>query len=317
MNTYSSNQLTVQVVGWNSADTLAATCRALRAAVSEGITVRYLDNASTDDSVSIVKTLLPQAEIMRLPTNQGFVAHNLGFSKCTTPLVMTCDPDLEIDWNGIKKLLGFFDNARIAALQGKLLRTEGNKLIDSAGIVTTLALNGKERGAGEADTGQFESAATVAAVSGACGIYRKAALDQIAYKDFEIFDNDFFAYKEDVDLGWRLRRAGWEIKYFPVLIGRHRRTLGKRGVIPWYLNPAGLYRRLSSPRTAYSLRNYVWMLIKNISVGQLAVFGLFICLRLAYFFILSLLCPPLFKAWPQILHGWPDMLRKRAAAKRI
>jgi hypothetical protein len=73
-------------------------------------------------------------------------------------------------------------------------------------------------------------------------------------------------------------------------------------------------QRLASPRTRYSLRNWVWMIVKNVSWRQEMAADLFITGRLAVFFILSLLHPPLLKVWVEIARGLPIMFAKREAA---
>jgi GT2 family glycosyltransferase len=273
--------------------------------------IRYIDNASTDQSVSLVRRQLPGAEIIQLSENRGFAgAHNAGLARCTTAYVLTHDPDLAVDWPGVQKLLAAFADPHLAAIQGKLLRAQGN-IIDSAGIIRTRALNGHERGALEEDQGQYEEAAPLLAVTGACGMYRMAALQDVEEPGGQYFDEDFFAYKEDVDLGWRLNRAGWKVCYRPVYVGRHRRSLGRRGLMNWGIRPDAVMVRLRTKRTRYSLRNWVWMMAKNASLKEEMAAELFIDARLLLFFCFSLLYWPLFPVWGEIIRGLPDMMNKR------
>lgn len=311
--------LTIQIVGWNSADHLPQTLTALKEVPLSEVIIRYIDNASTDNSVEIVKSAVPTADVIVLPKNLGFAkAHNIGFAKCTTPFVLTHDPDVNINWHGIKELLDSFSDERVGAIQGKLMRVKVHEdeeaIIDSAGIVHTLSLNGRERGAGEIDRGQFNMPAHVLAVTGACGLYRMSALKTVAYNGDEIFDNDFFAYKEDVDLGWRLNKAGFLCQYEPVAVGTHKRTLGRGSGANWGSNVGSFYKRLKSRRTRYSLRNYVWMVAKNATLSQLLWHDIFIEVRLLAFFALSLLYPPLFSVWREIWQNLPSMLRKRLSS---
>lgn len=311
-------KLTIQIVGWNSANVLPETLAALRSIPRDEAHILYIDNASEDASVRLVREVLPQAAVIELPENRGFSgAHNAGLTSCQTPYVLTHDPDLVLDWNGVKELLRAFDDSKVGAVQGKLYRvskqvsSKGINIIDSAGIVHTLALNGKERGANQEDAGQFEQEVRLLAVTGACGLYRRAALKSVAHGGTEFFDEDFFAYKEDVDLGWRLNKAGWKVLYRPVLMGRHRRTLGRRGVLGWSLSPRVVYRRLKDTRTRLSMRNWMWMVAKNVSLKQILVHEVFIDLRLAVFVLFSFIYWPLLRVWPEIRRGLPRMLKKR------
>lgn len=310
--------VTIQIVTWNSADVLPDTLAALKQVPPSQAVIRFIDNHSTDATRRLIAVALPGADVVALPHNIGFAAaHNLGFAKCTTPFVLTCDPDVAIAWNGIVELLELFGDDEVAAAQGKLVRPQADAaaraVIDSAGIVRTFSLNGRERGAGELDLGQYNAPAIVDAVTGACGLYRLSALQKIAHHGTEIFDEEFFAYKEDVDAGWRLQRAGFVSKYEPVLAGIHRRTLGAGSKHNWGGNPVSFYRRLMNVRTHYSLRNYMWLLMKNISGGELIIHDIAIAGRLLVFAFFTIFYPPLLMAWLQALQGLPSMVRKRVA----
>lgn len=277
---------------------------ALAALPADEVVIRYLDNGSNDGSVALVKKLLPRAEIIALGCNTGFApAHNEGFRRATTPYVLIHNPDLVIDWHGIKKILHAFNDSTVAAVQGKLMCRPGSgdtNIIDSAGIVLTRALNGVDRGAGEIDRGQYDALADVLAVTGACALYRVEAIRGIGF-----FDEDFFSYKEDVDLGWRLKKAGWRSVYVPIIAGYHQRHLKA-----WRLGT--FYARLRDPRTRYSLRNWVWMVVKNVTLWQEIKAELFIDARLLVWLGLSFLYPPLLTVWWEILSGWPRMVAKRS-----
>lgn len=307
--------LTIQIVTWNGARVLPETLVVLKDIPPTQATIRFIDNHSTDVTRRLIAAALPGADILALPQNIGFAAaHNLGFAKATTPYVVTCDQDVALSWAGVVELVESFSDEAVAAVQGKLLRAarsaDGRPLIDSAGIVRTLALNGVDRGAGLVDSGQYNAPDEVAAVTGGCAIWRLSALRQVAYGESEVFDEDFFAYKEDVDLGWRLRRAGYVLRYEPVLMGIHHRTFGAGSAEARWTS---LYRRLQNVRTHYSLRNYIWMLVKNISAKEILIYDIAIAGRLLIFVFLTVLYPPLLMAWLQALQKLPLMVRKRVA----
>lgn len=305
--------LTIQIVGWNSEAVLAVALEGLREVSRQPVVIRYIDNGSSDNSVKLVRRALPKVEIIELPHNVGFAAaHNFGFARTTTPFVLTCDPDLKLNWPGIQQLLTFFDDDTLGAVQGKLLRYDDASLIDSAGIDLSFSLNGRERGAHEKDVGQYAKDWPITAATGACALYRMSALKKVADSQGKIFDEDFFSYKEDVDLGWRLRKAGWGVRYYPVLVGWHKRTLGKRGIGGWGLTLAAIKERLASKRTRYSLRNWVWMVIKNASARQLITLWPFILGRVFVFLVLSVWSWSLLAVWPEIIGGIPLMIRKRS-----
>lgn len=293
-------------------DTLAA----LKNIPPSQAVIRFIDNHSTDGTRRLIAAALPGADVVALPHNVGFAAaHNLGLAKCTTPFVLTCDPDVAIVWPGVAELLESFSDDEVGAVQGKLIRPQtdvsARAIIDSAGIMRNFSLNGQERGAGEIDLGQYNAPAMLDAVTGACGLYRLSALRSIAHQESEIFDEEFFAYKEDVDVGWRLQRAGFVSRYEPVLVGIHRRTLGPGSKNNWGGTPVSFYRRLKNVRTHYSLRNYIWLLVKNVSGREILIHDIAIAGRLFVFALLTIVYPPLLMAWLQAIQKLPIMIHKR------
>ena len=310
---YMEKLLTIQILGWNGEKHLRATAEALAQVPPDSANIRYIDNGSTDNSLTIIRELLPHADILKFHENQGFAkAHNAGIAKCTTPFILTLDQDQEIIWQGIEKLIeAMQQNPKLGAVQGKLYRKNGDHIIDSTGIVHTLSFNGKERGSNETDTGQYEEPADLLAVTGGCGLYRIEALRQVA-QGGEFFDEQFFAYKEDVDLGWRLNNMGWQVQYIPVLASYHARTLGKRGLFNWGLSLKNIHARINSPRTRWSLRNYMWMIAKNASTREIIFHWVFIKSRLFVFFVLSLFSKELFSVWKEV---WVELKRMREKGK--
>lgn len=308
------HKITIQIVGWNSAKDLLMAINGLKNA-QENVVIRYIDNNSTDESVEMIRQHLPKADIVELSENKGFAeANNIGIRMCDTEFIMLHNPDVTADLGGIQKILDVFKDERVGAAQGKLYRDGGEdkRIVDSVGITMTLALNGKERGAGEIDDGQYEKATEVSAVTGAAGIYRVSALREVAYKDLEVFDKDFFAYKEEVDLGWRLRNANWRCMYVPVRHGVHHRSLRGYKMKDFLMKPGLLAEKLSDVRTRYSFRNWVWMVIKNTTIKQAFKYEIFVDLRLACLLLLSLFYWPLFGVWGETIKGIPMMIAKRS-----
>jgi GT2 family glycosyltransferase len=305
--------LTIQIVGWNNEAALRASLPNLKKIPVDEVDVFFIDNNSSDNSVAFVQTLLPTATIIRNSYNKGFgEAHNQAIRLCRTPFILTHNPDLVLNWVGTKELVAAFADAKVGAVQGKLYRDEGNHTFDSTGIVQNLTLTGQERGAGERDQGQYDAATPLWAVTAACGLYRVQALREVAYRDHEYFDQDFFAYREDVDLGWRLNKAGWQVRYLPIVAGVHQRSLKATGRIGWGLNPVKVYARLRDRRTRLSLRNWLWMVIKNATIQEHFKHELFVDARTLFFFLLSITYPPLLTVWVEILVGIPRMIAKRS-----
>jgi GT2 family glycosyltransferase len=303
--------LTIQIVTWNSADDLRESLPVLANMPASEVVIRVVDNGSRDNSVSMVKQYLPHADVIELAENRGFSGgHNVALAKCQTEFIMLYNPDLNANWRGIQKVLEVFEDKKVGSAQGLLLRTASlgrEEQIDSAGIVMTKALNGQERGAGEKNVGQYDQQDEIDACTGAAAIYRVTALREVAFYpptggDIEVLDQDFMAYKEDVDLGWRLRKAGWKNMFVPVVQGMHTRSLSID--IP-------LWQRMNDVRTRYSFRNWIWMIYKNATFKELLLHEISIDARLFVFFLLTLRHPSFFKVWLETWLGLPKIIRKR------
>jgi len=304
------HQLTIQLVTWNSAAALRRSLPTLQRVDPSIARIRVIDNASADDSLALVQAALPSADIVRLPENTGFAGgHNKGFRRCTTPFVLVLNPDVQVQWGGIAALLKHLANPAVGAVQGKLYRQ--GLIIDSAGVMLTAAFNGRERGAGVADTGQYSEVAGIDGVTGACALYRLSALQAVAHPKGEIFDEDFWAYKEDVDLSWRLRRAGWKLLYVPVTVGTHPRSLRSESNLGWPASGAGMWRRLKDTRTRYSFRNWLWTIVKNATAADMLIHGPAIAARGLVLAGLSVLYWPAARAWSEAIAGMPAMVAKR------
>jgi len=130
---------------------------------------------------------------------------------------------------------------KIGAVTGKLLKwstfpeapstEEGGAKIDTTGLLAYASHYFAERGHGEPDQGQYDSAGEIWGASGAAVMFRMEALQDIKQSENEFFDKNFFMYKEDIDLSYRLRWAGWKIFYTPQAISWHDRTAQDPGGI--------------------------------------------------------------------------------------
>lgn len=191
----------------------------------------FFDNASTDDSVAFVKKHFPQVRVVVNKKNTGYAGGaNAAIKASRGEYVLIANPDILMEPDFLKKAVAVFKDAKVAAVSGKLRwwnfeKNKKSEILDSTGLVMYRSRRCVDRGQGEVDEGQYDSAEEVFGVPGACGLYRRAALEKCAVFG-EIFDEDFFMYKEDVDLAWRLRLAGWKAFYQPSAVAYHARGTG-------------------------------------------------------------------------------------------
>ncbi len=252
--------VSIVVVTWNSARFLPRCIAGIRAQTYEPIEVIVVDNASSDASVALAAGF----EFIRNDTNRGFsAAVNQGIAVARGAFVLLCNPDAFLDQRYVAELVSAITaDDRIGSATGTLLREVGD-VIDSAGIrmtrsgrhldiqkvtegvapptsaviVSREALPSNENAAEVGGATLRSNAAEVFGVSGAAGMYRMSFLRDVAI-DGEIFDEDFFAFREDADIAWRGQLLGWRSIHVPAATARHVRrvTPERRGELPPEIN---------------------------------------------------------------------------------
>lgn len=329
-----ARKMVINVVTWNSQDFLRGFLSSLKQQDSDDFSLTVVDNASTDGTVNWLRTEHPEVAVLRNFRNLGFArAHNQAIEMTLSRwagenlddrYIMAANPDLEFAPGAIRLALAFMSAYPEAAVCGpKLLRiflkpdanlegceTLRSNIIDSVGLEIDRARRVVDRGAGEEDRGQYNEAARVFGLCGACVIFRASALARAKLAG-EYFDEDFFAYKEDADLAWRMRRLGLNAYYLPQAVVWHHRQVPARPAVGWF--GAWRARRQKSPRVNYlSSRNHVWLIIKNDEGWNLMRHGFWwlpyeIMKLAAGLFSWSSL-----KGQAAAVRGLPRMLKKRA-----
>ena len=193
-------------------------------------TVVVVDNGSTDGSLEAGIAAAPGIEVVDPGVNLGYgTATNRGAAASTSEFVLVCNPDLEVPADAVETLADALDRDPGLALVGPLIRTPSGdrypsarqfpSMIDAAGHAMlgifapgnrfTRSYQRSELDATGADASGIGTV-DVDWVSGACFLVRREAFEEVGG-----FDESFFMYLEDVDLCWRLERAGWRVGYVP------------------------------------------------------------------------------------------------------
>ena len=202
-----------------------------------------IDNNSIDGSRNYLKTLrqsAPHINIIFNEKNIGFAAgHNEGIRGSDSEYILCLNQDVILDENFLKNAVEILNkNVRMGALQPKLLQLkeingelQKTDIIDTTGLIMFKNRRVINRGQGnQCSISNFQFSNEIFGADGAAPIYKREMLESIKIpirnNDFEYFDEDFFMYKEDVDLAWRMRLYGWKIFYAPDVIGWHARGAG-------------------------------------------------------------------------------------------
>ncbi len=234
--------LSIIIVGYNSAEPLAACLRSLaecRDIVSREVLV--VDNASADDTGEMVRRDFPWAEYHENAANVGLSrAVNRGIRASRGRHILVLNPDIEARPGSLDALVGFMDATPGAGLAGaKLINTDGSLQLSCRAFYTfwTLLLRRTFLGKLFRRSGAIrrhlmldydhESPREVDWVLGACMLVRRAAM-----ADVGAMDERFFLYFEDVDWCYRMWRGGWKVWYVPdaVMDHRHARASARPGL---------------------------------------------------------------------------------------
>jgi GT2 family glycosyltransferase len=203
-----------------------------RQQLNQPFEVVVVDNGSNDGSPEMVLREFGSEPAFRLKLirnsdNRGFcAANNQGFAASASDLVALLNNDAEAEPDWLRGLAGAFEEGReIGMAASKILVYEDPRRIDKAGHLIYPDGQNRGRGSGELDAGQYDRIEEVLWPDGCAAMYRREMLDEIGG-----FDEDFFAYADDAELGLRARIAGWKCIYIPHAVVRHHRgaTLGVR-----------------------------------------------------------------------------------------
>lgn len=268
------------VVNWNGKNYLGKCLQSLKDQTFTDFELILVDNGSTDGSVEYVEKNFPGfGRILKNEKNLGFSGgNNLGLRVARGQYLALLNNDARADCRWLEELVhAAEEDPKAGMLASKIYFQDGDKVIDNVGHL--IYRDGLNRGKGrlEVDCGQFDVKQEVLFPSGCAALYRREMLEEVG-----LFDEDFFAYADDTDLGLKGRLAGWKCMYVPKAIVYHR-----------YSQSSGSY----SPLKAFHVeRNRVWIAVK-------------------YFPLPLLLMSPFYTLWRFFLQGCGVLTGRGAAGK--
>lgn len=274
--------ITLVVVNFNGARFLPELFAGLAAQTRRDFQIAIYDNASSDNSLDLVGRFCPEAELHDLGENAGFArAANLGVRGAGTPYVAILNVDIRPEPTWLERLAAALEAAPdVAAVAPKMLLAERPGILNGVGGAMNRLGYTWDRGMGEEDRGQYDQPAEVLFAPAAAALFRREA-----FLDCGGFDERFFMYHEDVDLGWRLWLYGHRIVTAPGAVVYHhfggstrnekgmawRELLGERNSLRSLIKnyeAANLRRvllrllllRQPARRKVAQLRNFAWNL---------------------------------------------------------
>lgn len=335
-------KVSVHLIVYNGEKYLPFCLESLRNQTLKDFSVLIIDNASQDQSVSFVESFLhnpahrelaEKTTLIKNRKNDGFApAHNHAIHWSRSEYVFMMNPDVILDDRYLEELTNFLDaHQEAAAASGMIFRwnfeENDNPLtahgktdsIDTLGLLITPSNKVLEW----RDQEEIQAPREVFGVSGALPLYRRSALEVAKTPMFhrrsklyatnqqpiisEYFDTDFFAYKEDVDLAYRLRLLGYSAYCVPSARAWHDRTAAaKSGTL-------SNRRDKSAFVNFHSYRNHLYFLIKNfpfpIFIRHAFRIIAYECVKFLYILFVE---PRTLRAFSDIMRNLPRMIKKRS-----
>lgn len=214
--------------------------------------ILFIDNGSADGSRELVEKEYPLVRVIALPENLGFCgAVNIGIHTATAPYVVLLNNDTEAEPEFLQELYDGIRRKPCAFSGGAMmLQFHDREKIDDAGNFYNALGWAFALGKGKPAV-DYSKERKIFSACGGAAIYRKDLMEELGY-----FDEEHFAYLEDTDIGYRAQIAGYENWYFPKAKVYHVGS-GTSG------------SRYNQFKIRYSSRNNIYMIYKNMPLGQI------------------------------------------------
>lgn len=295
--------VSVIVVNWNGGELLSRCLAHLERQTVKADKVFVVDNASTDGSVDALALEFPDIVLMRMTSNLGFAAgNNAAIAMADTDWVILLNPDAFAEPEWIERLLMAADaNPLVSVFGCRQMQQATPHLLDGIGDVYLMTGQVYRRGHGRPMVAEDRLTSEIFAPCAAAAMYRRDVLVEC-----KGFDEDYFCYMEDVDLGFRLQSLGHDAIYVPDAVVHHVGSATTGG-------------QHSDFATYHGHRNLVWTFVKNVPG---ALFWLLLPLHLllnlgsVVWFCLNGRGAVILRAKRDAVRGLPMMWKKRQVQQR-
>jgi len=263
------NQPVVVIPNLNGGTELLEAAQSLKEQSLEPYII-VVDNASTDGSVEALQQKYPDIELIRNKKNEGYAGGvNPGFHRAIELGAVYTAPfndDAIADKRWLKQLVEYLDaNPKAGAAAPKVVTSDKERLDSTGDYYTNWGLP-YPRGRREYDLHKYDQQTDIFAATGAAALFRVKTLKQVG-----LMDEDFFAYYEDVDLGFRMQLAGWKVAFVPSSVIYHHIGM-----------TSGRIKGFTTQQTMKNLplvwfknvpKQYLWRIGWRLAVAQTLFFG--------------------------------------------
>lgn len=264
------NKIAIVILNWNGVDMMRRYLTdVVNYSIVDNAVVYVADNASTDDSVEMLRSEYPQVKVILLEKNWGFAeGYNKALSQIEAEYYVLLNSDVKVTHHWLQPLVEFMDaHSDVAACQPKLLSIIDTDSFEYAGACGGFIdlygypfCRGRVFNTIERDKGQYDIAMPILWATGACMMIRSSD-----YRNAGGFDGRFFAHNEEIDLCWRLRLLGRKVYCIPDSAVFHLGggTLPKSNPMKTYLNFRNnltmLYKNLPDRELRKVMRMRFWL----------------------------------------------------------
>lgn len=247
------------VVNWKGRAVLDECLASLFAQTYPHLEVILVDNGPDEGVVDEMQDQYRERlRVIRNRRNEGFArGNNQGIAAAQGEWIFLLNNDAAADPRMIEELMNFVrERPAVGMLACRVVSYDFPHIFDSVGLLLYPDGVCRSRGWEEKDLGQYDRPEAVLAPNGCAGAYRKKMLDEIG-----LFDEAYFAYLEDLDLGMRGQLGGWSCWYVPTARVRHRKSYS-----------AGVHSKF---KAYFVERNRIWNAVKFLPLFLLCMSPLF------------------------------------------
>lgn len=247
---------TIVIPNYNGSKYIQACLESLYGGTTKEIEVVVVDNASTDGSMELVRDQFPQVRLIANKQNTGFShAVNQGIRASATPYVILLNNDTRADFSFVHELEKVMDNdmdKKLFSASAKLISLYDKDKVDDAGDYYCALGWAFARGKGKAPA-RYEKDCDIFAACAGAAIYRRELLEETKVG---LFDEEHFAYFEDIDIGYRAKIYGYRNKF-------------AANSIVYHAGSAASGSRYNTFKTKLASRNSVYLIYKNMPALQI------------------------------------------------
>lgn len=254
-----SPKISVVIPNWNGLEYLKVCLPSLMRQTLNNFEIIIIDNGSNDESVKYVKENYQEIVLVEQERNFGFChAINTGIAKSRGEYIFLLNNDAEISSSCLAVLNAALDNNQeVYSCATRMLDFQNRTIINDAGDLFSIYGMAAQRGKGEIYGQPYDKEQYIFSACAGGAIYRKTLFDKIG-----LFDEKFFAYLEDVDIGFRAQLAGFKCLYVP-------------GAIVYHLD-GGTSKRINNFSAYYTIRNSLYTITKNFPMPLFFVYSPFL-----------------------------------------